>query len=56
MAEMMAKGAFASINLATKDLGRHVRAVQAGDAEVVQEPPSSRTRSATAPSVIRPAT
>jgi predicted enzyme related to lactoylglutathione lyase len=38
VAEMMAKGTFASINLATKDLDGTFERVQAGDAEVVQEP------------------
>jgi uncharacterized glyoxalase superfamily protein PhnB len=38
IAEMMAKGTFASINLATRDLDRAFAQVQAGDAEVVQEP------------------
>jgi uncharacterized glyoxalase superfamily protein PhnB len=36
--EMMAKGTFASINLATKDLDATFDRLQAGDAEVVQEP------------------
>ena len=36
--EMMAKGTFASINLATKDLDAAFERLQAGDAEVVQEP------------------
>ncbi|MEJ2887659.1 VOC family protein [Actinomycetospora aeridis] len=36
--EMMAKGTFASINLATKDLDDTFGRLQAGDAEVVQEP------------------
>jgi uncharacterized glyoxalase superfamily protein PhnB len=36
--EMMAKGTFASINLATTDLDGTFERVQAGDAEVVQEP------------------
>ena len=35
---MMAKGTFASINLATKDLDGTFERLQAGDAEVVQEP------------------
>jgi uncharacterized glyoxalase superfamily protein PhnB len=35
---MMAKGTFASINLATTDLDRTFERLQAGDAEVVQEP------------------
>jgi catechol 2,3-dioxygenase-like lactoylglutathione lyase family enzyme len=38
IAEMMAKGTFASINLATKDLVGTFARLQAGDAEVVQEP------------------
>jgi uncharacterized glyoxalase superfamily protein PhnB len=38
VAEMMAKGTFASINLATKDVDATFERVQAGDAEVVQEP------------------
>jgi uncharacterized glyoxalase superfamily protein PhnB len=38
IAEMMAKGTFASINLATPDLDTTFERVQAGDAEVVQEP------------------
>jgi len=36
--EMMAKGTFASINLATPDLDAFFDQVQAHDAEVVQEP------------------
>ncbi len=36
--EMMAKGTFASINLATKDLDATFEKLQAGDVEVVQEP------------------
>ena len=36
--EMMAKGTFASINLATKDLDTTFEKLQASDAEVVQEP------------------
>jgi uncharacterized glyoxalase superfamily protein PhnB len=35
---MMAKGTFASINLATPDLDSAFERLQAGDAEVVQEP------------------
>jgi uncharacterized glyoxalase superfamily protein PhnB len=35
---MMAKGTYAGINLATKDLDGTFDRVQAGDAEVVQEP------------------
>lgn len=36
--EMMAKGTFAGINLATKDLDATFDRLQAGDADVVQEP------------------
>ncbi|MFC5946719.1 VOC family protein [Pseudonocardia lutea] len=36
--EMMAKGTYASINLATKDLDGTFERLQAGDADVVQEP------------------
>ena len=38
VAEMMAKGTFASINLATPDLDALFERLQASDAEVVQEP------------------
>ena len=38
IAEMMAKGTFASINLATTDLDGTFEKLQARDAEVVQEP------------------
>ncbi|EHK85807.1 VOC family protein [Saccharomonospora azurea] len=38
IAEMMAKGTYAGINLATKDLDATFSTLQAGDAEVVQEP------------------
>jgi predicted enzyme related to lactoylglutathione lyase len=38
IAEMMAKGTYASINLATADLDGTFEGVQAGGAEVVQEP------------------
>ena len=38
IAEMMAKGTYASINLATTDLDATFEHLQAGDAEVVQEP------------------
>ncbi len=38
IAEMMAKGTYASINLATKDLDGAFERLQASDAEVVQEP------------------
>jgi uncharacterized glyoxalase superfamily protein PhnB len=36
--EMMAKGTYAGINLATKDLDGIFERLQAGDADVVQEP------------------
>ncbi len=36
--EMMAKGTYASVNLATRDLDGTFEQLQAGDAEVVQEP------------------
>jgi uncharacterized glyoxalase superfamily protein PhnB len=38
VAEMMAKGTYASINLATSDVDGTFERLQAGDAEVVQEP------------------
>lgn len=38
IAEMMAKGTYASINLATPDLDGTFERVQASDGEVVQEP------------------
>jgi uncharacterized glyoxalase superfamily protein PhnB len=38
IAEMMAKGTYASVNLATADLDRTFERLQSGDAEVVQEP------------------
>ncbi|WP_199433505.1 VOC family protein [Qaidamihabitans albus] len=38
IAEMMAKGTYGGINLATKDLDGTFAQLQAGDAEVVQEP------------------
>jgi catechol 2,3-dioxygenase-like lactoylglutathione lyase family enzyme len=38
IAEMMAKGTYAQINLATKNLDATFERVQAGDAEIVQEP------------------
>src|SRR4030081_1691982 len=38
VAEMMAKGTYASILLATADLDGPFERVQAGDAEVVEEP------------------
>jgi catechol 2,3-dioxygenase-like lactoylglutathione lyase family enzyme len=36
--EMMAKGTYGHVNLATKDLGATFEQLQAGDADVVQEP------------------
>jgi catechol 2,3-dioxygenase-like lactoylglutathione lyase family enzyme len=36
--EMMAKGTFAGINLATKDLDRAFERLQASDADIIQEP------------------
>ncbi|MGW3994415.1 VOC family protein [Amycolatopsis sp. NPDC004772] len=36
--DLMAKGSFAAVNLATDDLDGTFERVQAGDAEVVQEP------------------
>jgi len=38
IAEMMAKGTFATVNLATTDLDGTFERLQTGDAEVVQEP------------------
>src|ERR671919_1903758 len=38
IAEMMAKGTYAGINLATRDVDGTFERLQAGDAEVVQEP------------------
>jgi len=38
ISEMMAKGTFASINLATADVDAIFEKLQTGDAEVVQEP------------------
>jgi uncharacterized glyoxalase superfamily protein PhnB len=38
ISEMMAKGTFASINLATSDVDATFERVQAGDTDVVQEP------------------
>jgi uncharacterized glyoxalase superfamily protein PhnB len=38
IAEMMAKGTFGTLLLATKDLDTTFEGLQAGDAEVVQEP------------------
>src|ERR1700757_74850 len=39
IAEMMAKGTYATLLLATKDLDEAFERLQAGDAEIVQEPP-----------------
>jgi uncharacterized glyoxalase superfamily protein PhnB len=36
--EMMAKGTYASVNLATRDLDATFEKLQAGDADIVQEP------------------
>ncbi|MFR9803355.1 VOC family protein [Pseudonocardia sp. RS010] len=38
ISEMMAKGTYAGLNLATKDLDATFERLQKGDAEVVQEP------------------
>jgi uncharacterized glyoxalase superfamily protein PhnB len=38
ISEMMAKGTFAGVNLATSDLDTTFERLQAGDADVVQEP------------------
>jgi catechol 2,3-dioxygenase-like lactoylglutathione lyase family enzyme len=38
ISEMMAKGTYASINLGTRDVDGTFERIQAGDAEVVQEP------------------
>jgi catechol 2,3-dioxygenase-like lactoylglutathione lyase family enzyme len=38
IAEMMAKGTYAGINLATPDLNETFERLQAGDADIVQEP------------------
>jgi catechol 2,3-dioxygenase-like lactoylglutathione lyase family enzyme len=38
IAEMMAKGTFASVNLATQDLDATFERLQTGDSEIVQEP------------------
>jgi catechol 2,3-dioxygenase-like lactoylglutathione lyase family enzyme len=38
IAEMMAKGTYAMINLATEDLDATFERLQAGDVEIVQEP------------------
>ena len=42
IAEMMAKGTYAGINLATADLDGTFDQLQAGGAEVVQEPPTAQ--------------
>jgi uncharacterized glyoxalase superfamily protein PhnB len=54
--EMMAKGTYAIIVLATKDLDGAFDRLQASDAEVVQEPTEQPYGFATAPSAIRRAT
>ena len=54
--EMMAKGTFAGINLATKDLDATFERLQASDADIVQEPIERRTAFATARSAIPRAT
>ena len=54
--EMMAKGTYAILLLATRDLDGTFARVQAGAGEVVQEPTEQPTACATAPSAIRPAT
>ena len=56
IAEMMAKGTYGIITLATKDLDGVFARLQAGDAEVARSRPSSRTGFATAPSAIPRAT
>jgi hypothetical protein len=52
VAEMMAKGTYASINLAITDLDGTFERLQAGDAESFRSRPSSLTGSATAPFAI----
>ena len=54
--EMMAKGTYGWILLATKDIDGTFERVQAGDAEVVQEPTDQPKAFATARSAIRRAT
>jgi predicted enzyme related to lactoylglutathione lyase len=54
--EMMAKGTYGWILLATKDLDGTFERVQAGHAEVVQEPTEQPYGCGTAPSAIRRAT
>jgi catechol 2,3-dioxygenase-like lactoylglutathione lyase family enzyme len=56
IAEMMAKGTYAGIILATADLDGTFERLRASDAEVVQEPTEHRTGFATAPSAIPRAT
>jgi uncharacterized glyoxalase superfamily protein PhnB len=56
IAEMMAKGTYANLLLATGDVDATFDRVQAGDAEVVQEPTDSPTGSGTARSATRRAT
>jgi hypothetical protein len=52
IAEMMAKGTYASINMATADLDGAFERLQAGDAEVSRSRPTNRTGCTTAPSAI----
>ena len=56
IAEMMAKGTYASINLATADLDGTFERVQASAPRSSRSRPSSRTASATAPSATPRAT
>jgi hypothetical protein len=52
VAEMMAKGTYASINLATTDLDGTFERLQAATRRSFRSRPSSRTGFATAPSAI----
>lgn len=54
--EMMAKGTYATIVLSSPDVDAAFAKVEASGADVVQEPSTSRTESATVPSAIRPGT
>ncbi len=56
IAEMMAKGTYAMILMATRDIDASFERLAAGGAEVVQEPTDQPTASATAPSAIPRAT
>ena len=56
IAEMMAKGTYASIMLATTDLDAVFERAQASGADVMQEPTDQPWGSATAPSAIPQAT